>query len=449
VKPGGEPGERAALEASLERGRAGRRVLLEQNIAEALKASPNDAALLRMKDNLRRGEEYLKRIAEMYSDDEKVLVSAAQRMRSVCQYEGKGPVESYDQIAAIYEQALEVNPGNVAALADLGGLAAVAGKDAEAREYLDRALELDPTNVEALVRAGDVLTAAEDYSRAVGYFKRAVALAPDRLDIHNSLAAALTSVGSVDEAIRHLKRAIELSGDSQPELHYNLGQAYGAKGDMENAAASFRTALAANPSSVKYRLWLAVTLLEKGETVEAKAEFEKVLAVEPENVDARTRVGIILLGEGRLDEAIAEFRKVLATSPGYPQAIENMAKALVKKRAFAEAAGALREGMKLQPTNEIALSLAWLLATCPAAEVRNGREAIGLAETLDRITNNSSAEATDTLAAAYAESGFYLTAAKAAERALTRANALGNADLAAAIQKRLDLYRAGRAYHEE
>jgi Flp pilus assembly protein TadD len=87
------------------------------------------------------------------------------------------------------------------------------------------------------------------------------------------------------------------------------------------------------------------------------------------------------------------------------------------------------------------------LATAPDASVRNGAEAVQLAETAkDSAPEN--AEALDTLAAAYAEDGQFTGAAATAAHALELAQAQGNKKLAAELRMRQVLYEKGEAFHE-
>ena len=449
LKLHGDPEDYLPLKASLDQSRLTRKILLERNIADALEESPGEPALLRMSDNLSRSDRYLARLAEIYRDDDRMLLDVARKMRAVCQYAGKSPVESFEPIAAVYSQALAVNPLNVSALADLGALAAAAARPDEARAYFEKALALDPDSVPAHLGLGMLLSDAEQYPQALEHLERAARLAPDRFDVHDYLAIALTAVGKFDEAVAHLEKAIALSAGSLPDLYYNLGLAYGGKGDLDKALENFRRAVSADPSSVKFHLWLGITLLEKGDTHEARAEFETVLSMDDANPDAHAKLGLILLREGRLDDSISEFRAALAVLPSDTEARENLANALVAKRDFPGALAVLRDGMTLGPTPEIARQLAWLLATCPVPQLRNGREAVALAENVDSVTGFLSVGAMDTLAAAYAEAGLFSDATKTARRALSQATLQRDAQLAAEIRKRLDLYSAGRPYHEE
>ena len=89
---------------------------------------------------------------------------------------------------------------------------------------------------------------------------------------------------------------------------------------------------------------------------------------------------------------------------------------------------------------------AWALATSPAASVRNGAEAVALAERAARLTGGREPSILDAQAAAYAEVGRFADAARIAERALDLARQQGNAPLAVELDGRLALYRSRRPY---
>ena len=94
-------------------------------------------------------------------------------------------------------------------------------------------------------------------------------------------------------------------------------------------------------------------------------------------------------------------------------------------------------------------NLAWLLATAADPAVRNGTEAVQLAERACELSHYKKAIFMGTLAAAYAEAGKFDLAAAMAERARARALENGNTEVAARNEELLELYKAGRAYHEK
>jgi tetratricopeptide (TPR) repeat protein len=105
--------------------------------------------------------------------------------------------------------------------------------------------------------------------------------------------------------------------------------------------------------------------------------------------------------------------------------------------------------IRLNPDSSWACNnLAWILATCPELRIRDGAEAVRLAERGCKLTDNRAPELLDTLAVAYAELGDFEKAIKAAEKAVQLSLDGGKGELAKDIQSRLKLYKAKHPYHE-
>jgi hypothetical protein len=108
-----------------------------------------------------------------------------------------------------------------------------------------------------------------------------------------------------------------------------------------------------------------------------------------------------------------------------------------------------REGARLRPDQaDTCNNLAWILASNPDPELRNGAEAVGWAEVACGLTSYTQTVFVGTLAAAYAEAGRFQDAVAAAEKAVNLATAAGDRELARRNQELLTLYREGKAYRE-
>ncbi len=93
-------------------------------------------------------------------------------------------------------------------------------------------------------------------------------------------------------------------------------------------------------------------------------------------------------------------------------------------------------------------NLAWALAACPNAQLRNGAEAVELATRACELTGYQNPTPLATLAAAYAETGQFREAVSLAEQAQARLGG-GNDAMAARLQAMLEAFRAGRTYYGE
>jgi tetratricopeptide (TPR) repeat protein len=114
-----------------------------------------------------------------------------------------------------------------------------------------------------------------------------------------------------------------------------------------------------------------------------------------------------------------------------------------------EAVAQYRQALRLNPDLVGALNnLAWILAASPDDKLRNGAEAVPLAERACELTHYGKPVIIGTLAAAYAEAGRFPEAVATAEKAEQLATSAGLTAVAAKNRQLLELYRAGKPYHE-
>ena len=93
-------------------------------------------------------------------------------------------------------------------------------------------------------------------------------------------------------------------------------------------------------------------------------------------------------------------------------------------------------------------NLALILATSSDDSLRNGAEAVRLAERVCELTHHRDPLFIGTLASAYAEAGRFPEAVATAEQAVQLATAAGQTAVAANNRRSLVLYRADKPDHE-
>ena len=112
---------------------------------------------------------------------------------------------------------------------------------------------------------------------------------------------------------------------------------------------------------------------------------------------------------------------------------------------YAEALGHFGMACEMEPRNLQAVNdLAWLLATCPQNETRNGSQAVQLAAAACKLSSYQDPVLLNTLAAAYADVGKWPEAVATASKALELAQPR-DAVLAQEIRQLLERYRRGEA----
>ena len=182
----------------------------------------------------------------------------------------------------------------------------------------------------------------------------------------------------------------------------------------------------------------------QGRWPEAEAQFRE----KPSCAGSRTTLGrtrrwgsVLLAEEPRHGEASEECRTVCEIGARQRESLagawDGVVRAGPRRRA---ALKAYREAVRLSPDSAAALNdLAWLLATLPDAKLRDGAEALRLAQRACDLTQNQEPLCLATLDAAYAETGQFPKAIQAAQETKNVALASRRADLAADADERLDL----------
>jgi tetratricopeptide (TPR) repeat protein len=323
----------------------------------------------------------------------------------------------YHDLVSLYTATLVKNPGCWMAHYNLGIALNDRGKTDEAMAHYQRAIELRPSYAEAHYNLGRLLAQKGQLDDAVTHYEKALEINPADAEAQNNLGVTLFGIGRVDDAIAHYQGALKIRTD-YAEASCNLANALLSKGDLDGAIAGYSACLALSPNQADVQYDLASALLRKGRTDEAIARYKKVLELRPDSADAYANLGSAFLAKGRVRDAIAAYRNALRISPENVPAQSN---------------------------------LAWLLATSSDPSLRNGSEAVLLAQ---RAESESSRSANRSivlriLAAAYAETGRFGEAKRAAQQALQAAENQGNATLANALRDEIALYDLGLPYHKE
>ena len=251
--------------------------------------------------------------------------------------------------------------------------------------------------------------------------------------------------GEVAAALQELQTADRMKPDF-PETLAALGYYYRESGDTERASEYFEKALALDHRNWSAHNYYGVMLFREGRYDEALRHFQAAVDIYPLNFQALTNSGAVELSRGNLDEAREHFAKALAANPDYAEAHYDLALIETREGGFTAAVGHYEKCLELMPDDPDTLgNLAWLYATCPDGEVRQGARALELARKLEGLQDGRNPRVFDILAAACAETGDFPAAVKAAETAL---QLTVSEDPAGPMRRKLlSLYRSGRPYH--
>jgi tetratricopeptide (TPR) repeat protein len=230
-----------------------------------------------------------------------------------------------------------------------------------------------------------------------------------------------------------------------------MNQAYQLqkKNEISQAAELWKQALALDPNDARGHNDLAVNLYYLGDTEEAFEHLRQASRISPLLMEGHYNLGRFLLEQGHPDQALPELERTVALRPEYAPGEVALSKTYDALGEDAKALVHWRRTLALEPNNVTAhVGAARILASSPDDALRNGTEAMTLAEQANELTSGSDTHVLDTLAAAYAETGQFPQALATANRALTLAVDRGNTTLAEAIRYRISLYTASMPFRK-
>jgi len=186
--------------------------------------------------------------------------------------------EGYRQSIQLYKQALAIDPAYDAAWVGLSssyatqaakGLRPVDEGYRLAREAANKALAIDADRALAYVALSRIANDYDnDLTAAARHLERALALDPTNPDVIRGAANLAHDLGRPEEAVSLDEYAVARDPLS-PAGHGALAFGYGRTGRLDEAIASYRTALTLSPGRIGTQYNIGELLLRKGEPAAA------------------------------------------------------------------------------------------------------------------------------------------------------------------------------------
>jgi tetratricopeptide (TPR) repeat protein len=241
-------------------------------------------------------------------------------------------------------------------------------------------------------------------------------LTANRDAAESQLAMVMVTIARqrVDEAIDWTRRAIGLAPGWVLPRQNLVGLLFEQKRYDEGVQAA-REGLGIAPFSAELHWRLGEALLVAHDD-EAGEQFRLASGLEQDRAMGQCKWGEFLAEHGQPAEAIVHYHEALWLNRALPDALNN---------------------------------LAWLRATNPRAGLRDGAEAVRLAEDACRVTKYEMPVVVGTLAAAYAEAGRFEDAVATAQKARALAINQRQGGLAEKNLELIGLFKAGKPYREK
>jgi Tfp pilus assembly protein PilF len=435
----------------------------------------------------RRGEEELQRLRELALNDlrkaikHKPSMSPAHLM--ICELEslpGGDREKGYDSAAAAVK-ILEKDGVDKLKLSMAFLWRAKFGDDLPLQlADFRRATELAPDNSTILKQHAEFLHNKKQFAEAVTALRELIEAAPDDTSLRLALVTSLARSGEdgLEDAFEELGKILELDPELtaayrlRAQLHIeqddnelaiadlskaiqidrsDLGsrlfraEVYLFQNELEKAREDVNRALSRNPGLI-YGIQLRSRIsAAEGDIEEAMEDIRLLIKNDPDNAEHRLQLAAYLNADKRPRAAIIEIGKVLESDAENWRAMRARGDAYLSVGKHMEAVKDYQQALKLSPENSgILNNFAWVLATSPDDNVRDGERAIEMATKACELTEFKAAHILSTLASGYAETGDFDTAIKWS----TKSVELGEGEMLDQLKNELKSYEEGKAWRE-
>jgi len=205
----------------------------------------------------------------------------------------------------------------------------------------------------------------------------------------------------------------------------------------------WRHTLAVTPDSDVAHAGLGGILFVRGQIDESIDHYESALRLRDGNVAAHFGLGRALAAKQKIDPAIFHFQKALSIQPDYIAASNDLGVLFARKGEIKKAIAAWQQSLSFDPENaDAATNIAWVRATAADPDLRDGREALELAQRALR-GGGENAVVLRTLAAAQAENGQFAKAIATCQRGEQLAQKNGDRAMIESLRDCIESFRRG------
>ena len=315
-----------------------------------------------------------------------------------------------DEALASLDEIVESDEDNAAAMLLSGQILRAQGKFEAALAAFDQAHQAAPDEPEPLQQRGEVYRQLDEFDKAVEQFTELLDRDPDAVLPRIHRAEALHKAERPDEALADIDALLEQRPNFVPAARLKA-EIYASQDDMDQAIAVLDEFSRKAPHALELSLQLALYQLVNKRPEEAIEAYSRALIADNNNYIALRGRGDAYLNIGDHHAALEDFERAIAVRDDDPELLNN---------------------------------LAWLLATSPDDDVRDGQRAIGLATKAGEATEFKRAHVLSTLAAAYAETGDFQSAREWSQKAVDMNDPIHGPQLA----KELESYQQEEPWRE-
>lgn len=394
-----------------------------------------------------------------------------------------------------YRLATEADPTNMPAWQLRIALQMSIGKLTDAYKDIQKLLANDEGNEFAIQAAFETLLKLKNYDELIALLDKQIEVKPKE-GVYHRLRATVLMVKSAEKNDKELLAKARPDLDKAIELNPRDSQALVLRsqilfdlGDVDQARRDIGDALLIDPDAIEGIFMRAAIAAREERYADAISDMEMLVRAFPTResyvrqlagyyqLDDRPRLAIRLMDElikknkkgwrnlrlrgdarlsvGEHSEAIKDYEQAITAVDKARRSREGSEDSKTDDQANADKSSDADESDQAEGDSASAdehagllNNLAWVLATSPKDDVRNGKRSLELALKACELTEYKEAHILSTLASAYAETGDFEKAREWSGKAVELGSAEENSQLDQ-LKKELESYQENKPWREE
>jgi tetratricopeptide (TPR) repeat protein len=206
----------------------------------------------------------------------------------------------------------------------LGNVLVAQGRAGDAVRCFEEAVAVQPDNIAAHKNLADLLSALERHAEAEVHYTKVLRLNPNDAAVHNNMGGVHLARGMFQEAADCFARAIKLDRTCA-EAYSNMGHALRELGLLKEAVDCLGAAIRLKPDLGAAHANLGCVLHQLGSHADAIQCAGKALTLDPGNASAHNNLGNLFKDQLRFAEAIACYGRAVELRPSFHEARCNRA----------------------------------------------------------------------------------------------------------------------------
>ncbi|MGF1494312.1 MAG: tetratricopeptide repeat protein [Microcoleaceae cyanobacterium] len=257
----------------------------------------------------------------------------------------------FNEAEAAYQQAVRFRPNWFKPFHSLGILSDRQGQAAQAADYYQQSIDLNPRFSWSYFNLGNLKAQAGDLEAATQLYQKAIEVHPPEKSywFQLKLAEVWMKQGKPNLAIPAYTTATQLK-PNLPGAYIGLGDALYQVGQLENATAQYKKALALKPNdAVAYQRLQECRVSTSLATSPELQEYHELLAKGSAEPQEYLKVGQKLTKMGLVETAVTAYLRALEVQPTFSPVYESLKNASLHLRSLDEVVMTYRQIIQKYP----------------------------------------------------------------------------------------------------